>query len=246
MDKLFLVLKLDGPFQSYSLGKTEKYNHTSQFPTKSAIIGMLGSAFGYPQGDNRLIELCDSLKMAVRMDYKPTIMQDLQVITDSNIRPIKKSKDPFQFNVGFSNVKGGLITDKRITTKEYLVDGEYTVILEGKSSVIQNCIDALKDPVWICTLGRNICFPATPILGLKKYLYTEFEDLNEALENIPVISRRMIKEDIFQYELELTYTETKKYPKSSVKEQYDNVGVFCGFDYRKRYVLKGFVKGNVN
>lgn len=261
MNKAYLILRLDSVFSSFSSNRTERLISTSLFPTKSAIIGLLGCALGYPRGDKRLIELCDSLKMAVRIDKKPRKITDFQVIQAQ--RSIKqhgllgeKEKDKdgnirrdFLNALGFAGMieqpSQGKVEGKKLVYKEYLTDSIFTVILEGSKNILEECLKGLENPVWMYTYGRNNCIPSVPIVGSEIPIREDFESLQEALEKVPIFERAkkyLRGKDNFLYELEVTDEEKKNYPVNTLIEVYDNTGEYVNYNYRKRYIYRGTVK----
>ena len=86
MKKGYMVLHLDSVFQSWGNRETEKLKETSQFPTKSAVVGLLSCALGYSRQDKKKIsDLSKSLKMAVRMDRGAHKIVDFQNVGGGHI-----------------------------------------------------------------------------------------------------------------------------------------------------------------
>ena len=75
-----MLLRLEGVLQSW--GERSRWDHrdTSDMPTKSALIGLLGCAMGIPRGDPWLNETARLLKMAVRADRAGSIMTDFHTV----------------------------------------------------------------------------------------------------------------------------------------------------------------------
>lgn len=69
-----MLLRLEGILQSW--GERSRWDHrdTSDMPTKSALIGLLGCAMGIPRGDPWLNETARLLQTAVRADRAGSIM----------------------------------------------------------------------------------------------------------------------------------------------------------------------------
>uniref|UniRef100_UPI001C258DD7 type I-E CRISPR-associated protein Cas5/CasD n=1 Tax=Streptomyces anulatus TaxID=1892 RepID=UPI001C258DD7 len=71
-----LVLVLAGPMQSWGSSSRHSLRDTDPHPTKSGVIGMLGSATGLEQADvSGLAELA-ALTYAVRTDQPGTRLRD--------------------------------------------------------------------------------------------------------------------------------------------------------------------------
>ena len=79
--KTLLILRLEGPLQSW--GENSKWDHrdSADLPTKSGIIGLLGCALGLPRKDPALVELCSAVRLAVRADRPGIRTTDYQTVT---------------------------------------------------------------------------------------------------------------------------------------------------------------------
>lgn len=252
--KSYLILRLDAPFQSYSMGRTERYIKTSLFPTKSAIIGLLGCALGYSRGDERLIILCDNLKMAVRIDSYPINLVDYQTIHGGNIYAqdsktgqwVRKEKSGhLTIESVLQNKEATASGDSaKIVKKEYLMDAIFTVVLEGEEKILKECVDALNNPIWFYSLGRSNCIPSIPLIGNKREEPIQnFESLEEAIQKVPILRRRKnMNEEDFLYEMEVNFDERVNYPIETVREYFDLTNTFVAYDYRKRYVVRNSFK----
>lgn len=189
MNKGYMVLHLDGIFQSWGNGGTEKLKMTSQFPTKSAIVGLISCALGYSREDkDKIADLSESLKMAVRMDRNGRKTIDFQNVGGGHCAVE-------------SQLKGGskLASSNKLIDKEYLSDSAFTVVLEGDVELLEKCEQAIRNPKWTYTLGRYNCIPSAPIYGKKgeKVIYTEFESLIDAVSSVPLCVRSDNKSKYF-------------------------------------------------
>ena len=79
-DKYCLVLRLEGPLQSWGERSHWDYRDTALMPTKSGIVGLIASAFGWGRGDSRIPELAASFDMAIRADRPGELMVDFHTI----------------------------------------------------------------------------------------------------------------------------------------------------------------------
>ena len=71
-----LFLRLEGPLQSWGLRARWGERDTTDAPTKSGVIGLLGCALGLRRDDARLRDLSDNLRMGVRVDLPGILMRD--------------------------------------------------------------------------------------------------------------------------------------------------------------------------
>lgn len=160
-----MLLRLEGALQSW--GEHSRWDHrdSADMPTKSGVIGLLGCAMGLPRGDERLHELANGLKMAVRADRMGNIMTDFHTV---------------QSRVGkFLNAEGKPRSDTILTPREYMQDACYTVFLTGKEELLTACCEALRHPVWVACLGRRSCPPSRPLLP---FLTEDYNTLDEAVQ----------------------------------------------------------------
>ena len=197
MNKGYMVLHLDGIFQSWGNGGTEKLKMTSQFPTKSAIVGLISCALGYSREDkDKIADLSESLKMAVRMDRNGRKIKDFQNVGGGSYSAMQVGHCAVE-----SLLKGGhkLASPNKLIDKEYLSDSAFTVVLEGDVELLEKCEQAIRNPKWTYTLGRYCCIPSVPIYGKKdeKVIYTEFESLIDAISSAPLCVRSDNKSKYF-------------------------------------------------
>lgn len=160
-----LTFLLSGALQSW--GDSSRWDHraTADMPPKSAIIGLLGSCFGYERGDVRLCELSQRLRVAIRADRRGSPMWDFQTVQ----RPGGK----------IMNAMGKPRGETIITPKQYLQDAMFQVFLFGDEETLEDCLQAMRHPCWAICLGRRSCPPARPVIPHM----LEYESIIEALED---------------------------------------------------------------
>lgn len=168
--KWLLLLRLEGPLQSWGERARWDLRDTAHMPTKSGVIGILGCAMGLTRGDASLIRMERILTMGVRADRPGTYLEDYHTVTgeiitaDGKVRG-KKSDD-------------GTIISKR----QYLQDASFLVVLDGEEQTLRQCAKSLMRPVWTIYLGRRSCVPTRPVLCGITNRYASIED---ALRNVP-------------------------------------------------------------
>lgn len=150
-----LLLRLNGPLQSWGSGSLYDNRDTDYYPTKSGVIGLIAAALGIKRGES-LKEL-NSLRFGIRIDYQGEYMRDFQ-ITDM----------------------GGKL-NKNLSTRAYLSDATF---LAGLSSEKYELLDQVKKavhcPKYAVFLGRKSCPPTLPLdVGLVE------KDLYDALYSHP-------------------------------------------------------------
>lgn len=169
-----LLLRLEGPLQSWGERARWDFRDSAPFPTKSAVIGLIACAMGLPRGSSEITEMHSSLKMGVRADRAGTVMTDYHTVSGV----IKTASGGQRGN------KGEITTI--VSQRQYIQDGAFLVALSGKMEILQKCTNALKEPVWPIFLGRKSCPPTRPVY---ERLTEEYDALSDALHREPVAKR---------------------------------------------------------
>lgn len=189
MGRQILLLRLEGPLQSWGIRSRWDVRDTQTEPTKSGIVGLLGCALGYPMGDMRLeTELDAGFRFGVRVESPGTILQDYQTITDflpTAAGEYKARDEKRKKTLAAMRADPDAIPATIISPRFYLEDAAFLVALEerpGFAGLAQRSADALKSPVWPLFLGRKACIPTRPIF---ERLTEEYERLEDALNAHP-------------------------------------------------------------
>lgn len=188
----FLKLTLNAPLQSWGEYARWDVRDTASMPSKSAIIGLLGSCMGYPRGDDRLCALSSKLHMAVRADRPGCVMTDYHTVYGTN---------GILRNASGGKRSGGTI----VTPRKYLQDAYFSVFLWGEEAVLEQCETALRHPYWITFLGRKSCVPAIPLLP-KVF---EADSIDEAVCKVFCGEEKYLGK-IVQVQIEMLFGETAK------------------------------------
>ena len=168
--KTILVLRLEGPLQSWGENAKWDFRDSSTMPTKSGIVGLLGCAMGEERGSQVLVELAQSITVAVRVDRPGAKFVDFQTVQG---KPLKTAD-------------GGKRSNNTILSPHaYLQDASFTVFIDTTPEWQQRIISALENPRWCMYLGRKNCVPSRPILADRM----EAADLMEALKEYPAAER---------------------------------------------------------
>jgi CRISPR system Cascade subunit CasD len=158
-----LLLRLEGPLQSWGSRSRWDVRDTEPEPTKSGLIGLIGCALGYPMGDRRLQDELDAgLRFGYRVESPGTLLEDFHTITGRLPTADGKARE--------STI---------ISPRFYLEDAGFLVGFEETGTVvglIERCQGALRDPVWPLFLGRKACIPTRPLLEAPAEAFTSLED----------------------------------------------------------------------
>lgn len=177
-----LLLRLEGPLQSWGGRSRWDVRDTEAEPTKSGLVGLLGCALGYGRGDGRLVEELDAgLRLGVRTDAPGRVLEDYQTVTDF----LPTAAGDFKVLGGTKSAKA-LRADPEtrpatiISPRFYLEDAAFLAVLETTASALPDllvrCASALQDPCWPLFLGRRACVPSRPVLDSLTDRYDGLED----------------------------------------------------------------------
>jgi CRISPR system Cascade subunit CasD len=152
-----LLLRLQGPMQSW--GTTSRFDErdTQLEPSKSGVLGMICAALGRDRAEP-VADLA-ALRMGVRADREGVPMRDYQTATGVFLA-------------------SGKVDAKRtvVSPRFYLADAAFLVGLEGTDrSLLQSIQEALASPVWTLALGRKSFAPGLPVLLKDGLLDLELE-----------------------------------------------------------------------
>ncbi|MEW6723607.1 MAG: type I-E CRISPR-associated protein Cas5/CasD [Bacillota bacterium] len=156
-----LLLRLEGPMQSW--GTTSRFTErdTGLEPSKSGVIGLLCAAMGKPRlerpedGDfwPRLSRLA-GLRMGVRVDCPGKVGVDFQTAGGGKL-------GHREYGVAKADRSKG---ESVMSWRYYLQDASFLVGLESKDHELLEVLHAaLKAPVWPIFLGRKSYVPGTPV-----------------------------------------------------------------------------------
>jgi len=133
-----LLLKLEGPMQSWGYRSRFDYRDTVLEPTRSGVIGLICAAMGIARGED--ITRFDAVRMGVRVD--------------------KEGRPERDYHTALDVIKAdGSRTDAVQSWRDYLADASFTVGLQaGNHQLLKDIEEALQKPVWPLFLGRK-AFP---------------------------------------------------------------------------------------
>lgn len=201
-----LLLRLEGPLQSWGLRARWEERDTAFEPTKSGVIGLLGCAMGLRRDNDRLRVLSEAVRMGVRVDRTGEMLVDYHTTGGGYLRAGQEVKGTRYADEPY--VGGVLSTDApkksryqvKITEKSktpetdvskrvYLMDAAFLVALQSDdATLIDELAAAVQNPVWPYFLGRKACVPSVPVFaGTGSY-----PDLAVALRSLPLHERAVV------------------------------------------------------
>lgn len=190
-----LLFRLEGPLQAWGLRARWGERDTTDAPTKSGVIGLIGCALGLRRDDDRLRILSETYRFGVRIDRPGTLLRDYHATgggkygdehQDGGTRyadqPYVGGLPSAQTNKGRVYVK--LETD--ISNRFYLMDASFLAAMQGGSDAeLEEIVYALDNPVWPYFLGRKSCVPSERVFAG----VIDATNLQEALGKLPLADR---------------------------------------------------------
>lgn len=164
-----LLLRFDAPMMSFGAVAVDAIGHTSPFPGRSLLTGLLGNALGFDHRDGeRLTRLQERVRHAVRRDTGGEVRTDYQTV---DLGQAFLLDEVAWTSWGRLDPRGGSAENKigtHIRRRDYLVDSVFTLALTLMPSDDPPDIDAieaaLRRPARPLYLGRKCCVPASPLL----------------------------------------------------------------------------------
>lgn len=150
-----LLLRLEGPMQSWGTQSRFRNRDTGREPSKSGVIGLLCAALGRP----RTAPVADlaGLRMGVRVDREGIARVDYQTAGGGRLQ----GRD---YGVTRAENSG---VETAVSSRDYLSDASFLVGLEARTTdqetLLAGLNDALSHPVWPLYLGRKGYAPSMPV-----------------------------------------------------------------------------------
>ncbi|MGL5408642.1 MAG: type I-E CRISPR-associated protein Cas5/CasD [Shewanella sp.] len=174
-----LLLRLQGPLQSW--GTTSRFDErdTQLEPSKSGVLGLVCAALGRDRSEP--VDDLAALKMGVRVDREGVVLRDYQTAT------------------GVISAAGKVDMKRTVVSPRYYIsDAAFLVGLEGDRPMLDLIYHALKAPHWPLCLGRKGCLPSPPVYlsdGLSDSdLQVALRDYPELVKGAGSVARRLLLE----------------------------------------------------
>lgn len=139
-----LLLRLEGPMQSWGYRSRFDYRDTALEPTRSGVIGLICAAMGVARGED--ISRFQAIRMGVRVDKEGRVERDYHTALE-----VLKAD--------------GSGTETVVSIRDYLADASFTVGLQSENvDLLKDIAAHLKSPKWPLFLGRKAFPLAVPPL----------------------------------------------------------------------------------
>lgn len=157
-----LLFRLYGPMASWGEIAVGEIRHTANYPSKSAIIGLLSAALGIKRDEpEKLKALRSGYAIAVEVYSQGSLLRDYQTIQ------VPDSGGGFSYRTRRDElVIGKSRTGTILSSREYRLDAYAVVAVKilPKAPYELNVIKAhLEQPRFQVYLGRKSCPPAAPL-----------------------------------------------------------------------------------
>ena len=163
----YLVMRLYAPISSWGTLAVGEDRPTVNYPTRSAVLGLLGAALGIRRSETqKLKDLADSIDIASKTYSEGTILRDYHTIQTPTT---SKGVNFFTRKQELQSVKVETI----LSSRDYREDGLWVVAIWLKPEVensnleykfeLQQLQQALKYPKFTLYLGRKSCPLSLPL-----------------------------------------------------------------------------------
>ena len=177
----YLILKLQGVMQAWGEHTFEGLRPSTNFPTRSALTGLLAACLGIDRNDRQQQQaLANSFLYAVRQDET-----EHSVIKMTDYHTVKDAREDY---VGLKS------HDTIITQREYLLDAAFTVAIwntEGADYSLEQLKAAVCQPRYTPFLGRRSCPITRPLYDS----HVQAINSDEALKLIEPVAGVIYSED---------------------------------------------------
>jgi CRISPR system Cascade subunit CasD len=169
-EEVFLALMLDAPLMSWGFASRFQRRTTALYPTRSGILGMLCAALGAGKGSAIEAEWLAQLER-VRL----TVLAIPRQPEGCSLRlQIRRLEDYHTTGGGYDKrthagwiprkASGGPCDNATLSSRQYLLDAKFGLMLAGSSATLERLAEALCNPRWGIWFGRKSCLPAAPVL----------------------------------------------------------------------------------
>lgn len=180
----WLVFRLEAPMAAFGEDPGNAARGTAQWPTKSALCGLVGAALGVLRGDSEGHRaLANDYRFVIRADRVGTLLRDFHTY-----QSLPSAKGRPQTRAAALRQADDLVTS--ITRRDYRIDVAYAVAMRATTADPKWPLDriaaALRRPVFVLSLGRRSCPPGSPLGPI----LVDAVDGPVALENITLAPGR--------------------------------------------------------
>lgn len=170
----FLILKLQGALQAWGTHTYEDYRPSNIFPTRSAVVGLIGACIGIDRDD---VKARQSLNSSFSLTVRADVRNGLRQVRITDFHTVLEAR----------KVSGKPRNDAIVSEREYLCDAEFTLALAFYPDAeysLERVKDALAKPKYTPFLGRRSCPIQRPLLLPEEQSVVVSENPEDALKKI--------------------------------------------------------------
>ena len=154
----YLIIKLQGAMQAWGGHTYEDYRPSLIFPTRSAIVGLLGACLGIEREDIQSLKaLNESFQLTVRANKRKIVQRE----SSEDKPPVSMQKITDFHTVQQARKSDGKPRPEAIVSRrEYLCDAEFTLALVFVKNAVfslEQVKQSIQKPVYTPFLGRRSC-----------------------------------------------------------------------------------------
>lgn len=187
----YLIFQLQAPLSAWGETAVGEYRPTANYPSESALIGLLAAALGVDREDEDAHQsLSANYGFAIGVQSAGRLLRDyhtIQVATESVLKKQPHYTRRDELTVPPEKRKDHLKTI--LSTRDYRQDAACLVAVQSGDSALyslETLSQALQKPKYVLYLGRKACPPALP-------LWPKVLDANNALVAIEKYRTQLIE-----------------------------------------------------
>jgi CRISPR system Cascade subunit CasD len=183
-----LIFQLEAPLSSWGEVAVGEYRPSAEYPSQSAIQGLLGAAFGVDRDDDvAQASLRSGYRMAVGVLSQGRLLRDYHTAqvpshTDLKKRPHATRRDELSLpNSDLNTI---------LSSRDYRQDAAALVAVQAVANApysLAQLAEALKKPKFVLYLGRKSCPVAVPLhprVISAETISTAFSDYQQQLADL--------------------------------------------------------------
>ena len=220
----YLVFRLYAPLVSWGEIAVGGERHTATHPSKSAIIGLIGSALGVKRSDDKKHE---ELEKGIGLGVK--LISQGQILKDYHTTQVPKSSGKIVYRTRKAELElapenvGTILSSREYRTEAYSI---VALWIKGQPSFsLETIKQALSHPTYHLYLGRKSCPISAPLCQRIEEANTLIDALDQPSFPPINLSAKTFNDGVFQS----SYIENSiTNPRKGIRyywEDHDNVGI---------------------
>lgn len=164
----YLIFQLQAPISAWGDTAVGEYRPTANYPSESALIGLLGAALGIERKDeSRHQSLVAELRFAIGVQSSGRLLRDYQtaqVATEMILSKQPHKVRRHELDVPADKRKDHLKTI--LSTRDYRQDAACLIAIQTTPEAtlqLSELAQAIQQPKFVLYLGRKSCPPSVPL-----------------------------------------------------------------------------------